>query len=164
MTNLSLRLPRRRPGPPVKYDAAFIARIKELQARGRKLCDIDLDLRVPMGTAGRVLRAAEGRSAANGRKLIWNPTRWAKAQRMRADGLGDGEIAAAMGLTEKQVSDKFTNSGFRPRKAERVMDERPLLDDRARRAEAARMQSLTGFIFGDPPPGFSALDRRGQRS
>lgn len=35
-----------------------------------------------------------------------------------------------------------------------------LLDDRERRAEARMRQSLTGLAFGDPPPGYSALDQQ----
>lgn len=33
--------------------------------------------------------------------------------------------------------------------------------NRRKRQEAQDRQTLTGIIFGDPPPGFSALDRRG---
>lgn len=32
--------------------------------------------------------------------------------------------------------------------------------ERDKRARASQHQSLTGAIFGDPPPGYSALDRR----
>ncbi|HWL05474.1 MAG TPA: hypothetical protein VNQ99_11170 [Xanthobacteraceae bacterium] len=34
--------------------------------------------------------------------------------------------------------------------------------DRQRRIEATHRRTLTQEVFGDPPPGFSALDRRGK--
>lgn len=40
-----------------------------------------------------------------------------------------------------------------------------LLEARERRREAASLRDVTAVVFGDPPPGFSALDeKRGVRS
>jgi hypothetical protein len=36
------------------------------------------------------------------------------------------------------------------------------LADRDRRKEAAGLRDFTSTFFGDPPPGFSALDKRGR--
>lgn len=74
-------------------------------------------------------------------------------------------IATEIGRTRDAVADRYMRYGARfgsmkpasPRQAPAE-----LVAERARRAAAADRMSLTSTFFGDPPPGFSALDRRSQ--
>ena len=100
---------------------------------------------------------------------IWNPGKWKRAQRMRANGKGDDEIAKALGLTETQVSNKFSNESLRKRAKGNITSgpqcTQEQVIDREYRSTASERRTQTQVFCGDPPPGYSALDkiRRGER-
>jgi predicted ArsR family transcriptional regulator len=87
------------------------------------------------------------------------------------DGIPLHAVAFEMGLTRAQIRRRFQTIQdrgkipvkIRPRSRPRPrgMNERlddATLDERDRRINAIR--SLTSTLMGDPPPGYSALDRR----
>lgn len=93
-------------------------------------------------------------------KVIWTDTRWQRAKRLRRDDATDVEIAAAIGLTERQVQNRFANERWRQRAVERTSRMEVDFRDRNAREAAANRRTLTQQFFGDPPPGYSALDRK----
>src|SRR4051794_9132676 len=104
-----------------------------------------------------------------GHKLVWTHARWSRAKHMRAAGLSNEEIVEAVGLTVRQVGAKFYNQHYvRARRVSaagmvitlRVPDR--ALAERDGRNEASQTRTLTQIIFGDPPPGYSALDKKRQ--
>jgi hypothetical protein len=72
-----------------------------------------------------------------------------------------GLIAEELGRTVDQCKQKYqaerARRGHRPQS--RIVPNAALID-RERRERARDAASLTTRTFGDPPPGFSALDRR----
>lgn len=116
-----------------------------------------------------------------------NPTLWSQAQSAQAaehwqihfvDHHGDDDpfapelskaryrvlhqIAKAIGRSYSSVEHRLETYGASfgtNRRSSRMASAREL-SERDARKEAICQQSLTAQIFGDPPPGFSALDRR----
>lgn len=73
-------------------------------------------------------------------------------------------IADAVGRSPSAVDARRRQIGFWPKigpiiAARNRISER-LMDDAAARASASESHSLVGAMMGDPPPGFSALDRK----
>lgn len=104
-----------------------------------------------------------------GHRKIWTPAKWRRAQRMKAAGAEMGEIAEALHFTQTQVTQRFYNQRYvrapRTSPAGIVISVKAsdiALAEREARAEAARLRTPTQIIFGDPPPGYSALDKKRQ--
>lgn len=116
----------------------------------------------------------------------WTADEWQRAQKLKADGRDDEQIAETLGRTRKAVRAKFQKERLTPEQRLR----RAEVDRKRRRREmgprivggfgllrkpredaieafrdrdtrlAAGHRDLTALICGDPPVGFSALDRR----
>lgn len=118
-------------------------------------------------------------------RRYWISNEWDRAQRMAEDGASIQEIGAAVNRPFDQVRYKFererqrSNTTLRPHsegansftkeeleamQARRESTIRAALDERDRRTEARHRQNLTAAFFGDPPPGYSALDRKQESS
>lgn len=115
-------------------------------------------------------------------KEIWKPYEVAKLKSMLERGMDANAIALILGRSYQQVKGKIrwesmteeqrqerrdrinarrkgeykTENIFRPEPVQKVSPE--ALAERSRRLAAP--QTLTGFLCGDPPVGFSALERR----
>lgn len=101
------------------------------------------------------------RSRPQGR--YWTEGETRRAERMREENHSAIEIAAALGRTVESVKAKLAY--FSPRGAKGEGEPRPAvsafaLAQRERRCVAAGCRDLTAELMGDPPPGFSALDRK----
>jgi hypothetical protein len=108
----------------------------------------------------------------------WTDSEWLTARRMKVADATAEQIAEALGRTIESVRSKFKNHGLPPpRLVSRPVDpaateddaparrvDASALADRDARAAASRGRTLTQSIFGDPPPGFSALDRKRQEA
>lgn len=94
------------------------------------------------------------------RGVIWTPELWERAQRLRAEGRSLSVIARECGVTPHQVQWKFQNEDYRHRTAAARLSEAAVAVDRERRLAASLRMTLTQSVFGDPPPGYSALDRK----
>lgn len=116
--------------PPIKYRAAFINRIKTLAESGVKLTDIDCRLKVPFGTAARLMRRANMTDEQRERERNYNHDYY-----LRSRSAGQARTRV------RQV-------------APSTMAERDARD------RAARQSTTTQIIMGDPPPGYSALDQK----
>lgn len=106
-----------------------------------------------------------------GRKAYtWTPERFARAQRMVADGMSGLQVDSELGLRPGATTAKISRMR-RPEEKRRRRETPPEtrvvqkhgpsraeLEGRERREAADR--TLTALICGDPAPGFSALDRR----
>lgn len=96
----------------------------------------------------------------------WTPEKREIARDMRANNATLAEIAAEVAMSCAAVSKE--TQGIKPDQRGRGSGELTtriaieVLDDRDRRRAAAHRQNLTSILFGDPPPGYSALDRRQQ--
>lgn len=109
----------------------------------------------------------------------WSDEQWLTARRMAREGADAVEIGQALGRRADAVVDKFNKHGMaaprmpRPRGitettakntngAGQVIDRVPAqaLVERETRLAAAERRTLTQTFFNDPPPGYSALDRR----
>lgn len=99
-------------------------------------------------------------------KSVWTPRMWQRAQDMRRDRMSTAQIAEVLGLDVKQVAVKFYNQGYRSsgtRTTGNATNNRAspeAMAEREARTAAASRRSQTAEFFGDPPPGFSALDRK----
>lgn len=126
------------------------------------------------------------------RGQIWSREEWEKAQAMLAEGFLRETVAAELGRTLVQLRQKIAwekmspevremkrnrinawrraKAALKPAQPVRHRVPSPILEkappelfvERARRQMVQR--DLTGEFFGDPPPGYSALDRREQRA
>lgn len=126
------------------------------------------------------------------RGQLWSREEWEKAKAMLAQGFLRETVAAEIGRTLAQLRQKIAWENMSPevremkrnrinnwRRAKAALKPAPvvrhrvpspilekappeLFVERARRQMAQR--DLTGEFFGDPPPGYSALDRREQRA
>ena len=105
-------------------------------------------------------------------RAYWTNEDWAKALSL-ADGTRSAEeISEAMAgrFTAEQVKDRFQNHGqyarlrktYEPKAyfAEQAVLQQDLLAEREARQAAADRRTFTQVFFGDPPPGYSALDRK----
>jgi len=95
----------------------------------------------------------------------WSAEELAQAAAWREEGIGDAEIGKRIGRTRGAVAVKLWTVGSARRfdilhgNNDPVTDERIVAERDARR-EASYRRSLTQEFFGDPPIGFSALDKR----
>lgn len=117
----------------------------------------------------------------------WHPKQWAKAQGLLARGMTPSQVAPLIGKTAHQLSEKVrwenTPESKREQRRLRINARRnasgeyksppdvnlpsmgaraapDLLEEARRRLEAPR--TLSQMLMGDPPPGYSALDRKRQ--
>lgn len=97
---------------------------------------------------------------ANGRLTIWSAEMWQRAVELHDEGMSYDDIAGELGLTTKQVSIKFTNEHYEHKAASERSKIAPRLAERDARLAAADRRSQTAQFFGDPPPGYSALDKK----
>lgn len=118
-------------------------------------------------------------------KLTLSERDMERANKMRRGGLSYRHIAVRLGVNYStmlralnpqyydRVRDRareYAKQNYRVGKmhpadpSSRLQLSGPLIDERERRNEASQRQDLTGATFGDPPPGYSALDekKRGQ--
>lgn len=120
-------------------------------------------------------------------KKLWTADEWAAAQRLRAEGYQFAGIAARHGRGINGVKEKFRweamTAAQREARAARIHGHKVAYRERAssyrpqaqvtaslrppessfqeREARhAAGPRDLTGAFFGDPPRGYSALERR----
>lgn len=111
-------------------------------------------------------------------RLVWTPDLIARARELSRRGLALAAVDRALGLRPGATASKFFWLRRAERRAEYERRRReseaamPAFDDRRERAApppaaiaAAQARhdaprTLTGLLMGDPPPGFSALDRR----
>lgn len=116
------------------------------------------------------------------RPFTWSPSMLERLLRLRDEqGKGWHEIAETLGRPHKACSARYWHEEYKrrrdraaaragngeqigevhapPRYMPAVVDAR-LIEDRDRRAEAAESRNFTSTFFGDPPPGYSALDRK----
>lgn len=115
-------------------------------------------------------------------KMQWTPEQWTEAQRLKKEGKGYVQIAAALGMTPRQIKNRFyhkslsrealdaRHAGERERRA--IKRGKPykspynwptptsdvVAERNARLATPPR--DLTASLLGDPRPGWSALERR----
>lgn len=97
----------------------------------------------------------------------WTPDDYAKLYRYRLGRMALCEIAAHhLGRSVWSVRTKLLNrdrhipGSYRIQvEGQRYQASQDALDDRERRREATEHQTLTQAFCGDPPPGFSALER-----
>jgi hypothetical protein len=95
----------------------------------------------------------------------WSAEELAQATAWRDEGTSDAEIGKRLGRTRQAIALKlWTVAGTRRfhilhGNNDPVTDERIVAERDARR-EASYRRSLTQQLFGDPPIGFSALDKR----
>lgn len=112
----------------------------------------------------------------------WTDEEWARAEQLLADGCAVKAVAIMLGRTVREVCSKKQwmqmSADQRERKAlqkqqRRAEQKEGVTINRAeikifapedavadRNARMMADRSLTAFVFGDPPPGWSALDRR----
>lgn len=100
----------------------------------------------------------------------WTPERIRIAFEMRAEGATFMEIAKVIGLSHVAVSTELADAPCPRKPSERRIDNArtteasrapsDVLAERERRAAAADLRNYTQTFFGDPPPGYSALDKR----
>lgn len=98
----------------------------------------------------------------------WDPEEYRKAVHLKNLGLTDAQIGERLGRTEKGVAAKLW-VGYRNNHLDRPMTSRPttgrvavdpvVLAARAKYQAAQGRRTLTQSLLGDPPPGYSALDR-----
>lgn len=115
----------------------------------------------------------------------WTPEEWERAKQLMAEGAGYDKIAERLGRSRKAVKSKFQEMNRSPKQKEAKLEyqrrkrsegkgvgreaagirdqhEMPCAEifiERNRRLSLAP-KSLTAAFFGDPLPGYSALDRR----
>lgn len=113
-------------------------------------------------------------------RVRWTSKMWLRAQEMCRAGMDELEIAIDLGLPQASIRYKFENERFVGRTT--LMPRRPAAktsiriatspqgrppqhveEERERRLAARDRQDLTASFFGDPPPGYSALDQREDR-
>lgn len=115
----------------------------------------------------------------------WTDEEWQRAKSLLDSGYTQDAVAGIIGRTSQQIASKkqweSLSSDRRERKALQKRQRRAeyipstsvrlhvadymtipecVIEERNARAVAAK--SLTGWVFGDPPIGYSALDRRGE--
>lgn len=94
----------------------------------------------------------------------FSPAETEIVRKMVDAGLTDREIAISLNRTVQSVKDKTATIGYKPWKSILSMEGGPvppreLINDRAARLASCH-RDLTGSLMGDPPKGYSALDKR----
>lgn len=103
------------------------------------------------------------RKATSGRdtRKFWSPEDEARLLFLHDDDFTEAEIAADMGRTVDAVRQRLLMLQYRRRVAEGTSKISPHVQQvREARAAGYDARDITGTIFGDPPRGFSALDKR----
>ncbi len=121
------------------------------------------------------------------RNNMWSPEDWANVVRLRAEGLTIPAVAARIGRRANTLKAKIRweamdederaaraarIKGYKRKHRQTIKSDRQFemvrkegrpsletIEDRERR-HAAGPRDLTGAFFGDPPRGYSALERR----
>lgn len=150
------------------------SRLIELRRQGMSWIDIAKEIN--RTTTSSAIRTGDGCSGryrrllpAEQRKRIHNTgERWTKEDETRLEELlrqfvKPRDIAAILGKKPRSIYNKiqYMRNPVLSIKIEPSLRPEPspdLLDDRDRRAMAGR--SLTAYLLGDPPRGWSALDKR----
>lgn len=93
----------------------------------------------------------------------WNEIHEAKALAMADDGMGWEDIAVEVGCSPGAARSRVEvlRRSRRVHRAQSQVHERvtaAALADRLARSEARDRRDTTAELFGDPPPGFSALE------
>lgn len=94
----------------------------------------------------------------------WTAEQVATARRLLASKATNEECLAVLGRSRRACYVRIARDGY----AKIVIEDRrfppppSLIEEAEKRAKAPR--TITGWLFGDPPPGYSALDRREQRA
>lgn len=100
------------------------------------------------------------------KKPRWTPAETATARHLIDCGASDEQCIAAVGRNRKacwtRLDRERYNASVYFKPHPRVNPEPRSLEEATKRALAPR--SITAFVFGDPAPGWSALDRREQRA
>ncbi len=101
-------------------------------------------------------------------KTIWHPVDWQRAQQLRRDGFDYTAIADELDMSVHRVERKFAAEAFNRRNPDQIAhrNKGPTPEaeaDRERRHQAWLRQSPTAIIMGDPPKGYSALDKLRQK-
>ena len=97
---------------------------------------------------------------------VWSYAEEALLFELRDDeGMEWDEISERMGIATNKCESKYWSVTYRKRTSINAIKHVPnvpnaAIINREKRQLAHHHQSLTGLIFGDPEPGFSALDRR----
>lgn len=103
---------------------------------------------------------------------VWHDARYARAKTLREQGMDWFKIDEALGLKRGSTAAKFrryraagrshpTHNHIRFGVGEKCVVPPDVLAERDARLCALESRSQTAELFGDPAPGFSALDRRG---
>jgi hypothetical protein len=97
----------------------------------------------------------------------WTPEKDAELLALFEEGYGDEDVAVKIGRTLGATRTRRFELA-RPTRLRRHANQHftvpfERIVDRANRKAAAEQRDYTSTFFGDPPPGYSALDRRGQR-
>jgi len=96
----------------------------------------------------------------------WSRSDWERARQLREAGGSYQDIADDLGVAVHRVSAKFANVRHRERiESGTVKDYNSgpspkALIERQARAVAASRRNQTAQLCGDPPPGYSALDKK----
>lgn len=103
-------------------------------------------------------------------RKFWDAEELERAHALKAAGFGYEQIGAALGRTTGSVVTAIQKRLVNPHayasgigRGDQVLlkpDER-LLAARDARAAASEARTITATLMGDPPPGYSALDRKG---
>lgn len=97
-------------------------------------------------------------------RKVWAPDEIARALAMRfEEHLSDEEIGRRLKRSAAAVYAKIDAEIYR-KECQFITQGRAspeAISQRDARAEAMRRRSLTAAAFGDPPPGYSQLDKRG---
>lgn len=95
---------------------------------------------------------------------LWTPDEIKTAQRLMDDGAKNEQFLAELGRTRHACWNKLQYERSKVPTMQKVNSARPkpeMVADAYRRAAAPR--TISGFVFGDPGKGHSALDRREER-
>lgn len=96
------------------------------------------------------------------RTRVWFGDMWERAEKMLAEGVAHKVIATELGVQPRQLEFKIRNEhGHNKRLSPGPSPD--ALRDRELREAAADRRGLTQTFFGDPPPGYSALDQKRQQ-
>lgn len=93
-------------------------------------------------------------------RRAWSQREYARACELREQGVTLVKIANLLGRKFSSVQTKLSGPALRTYVVPKL-DVPPTLLEQRERLEAARdRRTFTQTFFGDPPPGYSALDRR----
>jgi hypothetical protein len=113
-------------------------------------------------TKQKMIGTLGGRASALHRGFdLWTPADDALLRELREDeGLEWDAIAPIIGRTDRACASRYERLTSRTRYTAADPKASPAATIAASKREEARDRlDLTGRIFGDPPPGYSALDR-----